>query len=133
MAEKTYKAQLLTPEGSLFEGDVFSVTVPGQNGNFQVLYNHAPIVSSLGMGKITIEPEDRDAQHYAVKGGFVEMSRNEITILAEKAIRSDNIDVEEVNHRLNEIQNELEGFAGDRDQLEYDLAVAKNELNVAQS
>lgn len=133
MAEKTYKAQLLTPEGSLFEGEVFSVTVPGQNGNFQVLYNHAPIVSSLGMGRITIEPEDRDAQHYAVKGGFVEMSRNEITILAEKAIRSDKIDVEEVNQRLNDIQDELEGFAGDRSQLEYDLAVAKNELNVAQS
>lgn len=133
MAEKTYKAQLLTPEGSLFEGDVFSVTVPGKNGSFQVLYHHAPIVSSLGMGRITIEPADKDTQHYAVKGGFVEMSRNEITILAEKAIRSDKINVEDVSKRLDEIEKELEGFAGDRTQLEYDLAVARNELNVARS
>ena len=81
----TYQAQLLTPEGSRFEGEVVSVRVPGSNGDFQMLNNHAPIVSSLGIGKISIKQEGAKDLNFAVSGGFVEMSDNQLTILAEKA------------------------------------------------
>ena len=130
---KTFQAQLLTPEGALFDGKVVSVSVPGSSGNFQVLSDHAPIVSSLGVGKITIDPENESELLYAVSGGFVEMSENQLTVLAENAIRSDQIDVEEAKRRRNEAREKLEGFSGDRKVLEYDLTVAENQLNVARS
>jgi F-type H+-transporting ATPase subunit epsilon len=51
---KTFKAQLLTPDGSKFDGEVKSVTMPGVNGSFQILFNHAPIVSALDIGRIKL-------------------------------------------------------------------------------
>lgn len=75
-----FEAQLLTPEGALFEGEVFTVTVPGTLGNFQILFNHAPIVSTLSIGKITIVTSSNDELIFAVSGGFLEMNDNKLTI-----------------------------------------------------
>ena len=75
--EKTFKAQVLTPEGSRFSGDVVSVSVPGASGSFQMLHNHAPIISSLDVGRVDIQKADNTTLTYAVSGGFVEMNDNE--------------------------------------------------------
>lgn len=131
MAE-TYKAQLLTPEGSRFEGDVVSVRVPGSNGNFQMLKDHAPIVSSLGIGKITIKQDGVEELNFAVSGGFIEMSKNELTILAEKAEKSSDIDIEEVEQLIHEIKERMESMDYRSKEIETELAIAENRLKVAE-
>lgn len=130
---KTYHAQLLTPEGSRFDGDVVSVRVPGSNGNFQMLHNHAPIVSSLGIGKITIKQEGADELNFAVSGGFVEMSENHLTILAEKAEKSTDIDVEEAASLRDEIKEKRDSMTYSTKEVETELAVAENRLRIAES
>lgn len=132
MANK-YQAQLLTPEGSRFKGDVISVRVPGSDGDFQMLSNHAPIVSSLGIGKITIKQEGVEELNFAVSGGFVEMSNNQLTILAEKAEKSSDINIEEAEQLRDEIKKKLESLTYRNKDIETELAIAENRLKVAKS
>ena len=129
---KTFQAQLLTPEGSLFEGEVEGVQVPGKSGNFLMLFNHAPIVSSLGVGRIIIKKPDSSETVYAVSGGFVEMNDNNLTILAEKAEEASEIDVEEAKKLRDDAKERLKDVNLDREKAEKDLAIADNKLKIAQ-
>lgn len=81
----TFNAQILTPEGTLYEGKVTGVKMPGTLGSFEVKYNHAPIVSTLEEGNILIRKEDGDLK-YKISGGFVEMADNKLTLLAESIV-----------------------------------------------
>jgi len=78
----TFHAQILTPEGTLYEGDVSGVKMPGTLGSFEVKFNHAPIVSTLEKGTVLVRKEDGDLS-YKISGGFVEMADNKLTLLAE--------------------------------------------------
>ncbi len=80
-----FQAQILTPNGSLFEGEVTGVQMPGVMGSFEVKANHAPIVSSLEKGNVLVRKEDGDL-FYTISGGFVEVAKNRLTLLAESVI-----------------------------------------------
>ena len=127
----TFQAQVLTPDGSLFEGEVISIRVPGVQGNFTMLYNHAPIVSTLGVGAVVITKPDNSETVYAVSGGFVEMNDNNMTLLAEKAEEASKIDKEEAQKMLQEAKEQLSDKSGDRSRAEKEVAIAKNKLKVA--
>jgi F-type H+-transporting ATPase subunit epsilon len=77
---------ILTPDKLVYEGDVTSVTVPGSNGSFQILKNHAPIISSLTDGDVIIKVNTQE-EIIGIKGGVVEVLNDKIVILAE-AIRN---------------------------------------------
>ena len=79
------KIEIITPERTVYEGDIRSLKVPGKKGAFQVLKDHAAIVSTLIEGKITItDMNDRDSE-FEIKGGVVEVRHNTIILLAESA------------------------------------------------
>jgi len=73
---------------------VTSLTAPGVVGGFQVLFNHAPLLSSLKIGEVKIKEASGTEFHYAISGGFVEVRENHILLLAETAERTDEIDAE---------------------------------------
>ena len=81
----TFIAQILTPEGSLFEGDVTGVKMPGTEGSFEVKANHAPIVSTLEEGDVLVRKSEGET-NYKIFGGFVEVAENKLTLLAESVI-----------------------------------------------
>lgn len=83
----TFDAQILTPDGSLFEGEVTGVKLPGTLGSFEVKYNHAAIVSSLEEGEVLVRKSDGDLV-FTITGGFVEVNNNQLTLLAESATES---------------------------------------------
>lgn len=129
---KTFHAQILTPNGSLFDGEVSGVQVPGSEGNFEMLFNHAPIVSTLTIGKVVIKKEDQSELVFAVNGGFIEMSDNQMTLLAEEAVEASKIDVEEVRAARDAAKNKLSSKEGDRTSAEKELAEAANKLKLAE-
>lgn len=130
---KHIKTQLLTPDGTLFEGEATAIQVPGISGNFQILYNHAPLVSALGMGEIIIQSVQEGNLHYAVLGGFIEVNENLCTILAEKAERSDLIPSVEVQAERDRLKSLLKTITQNREEVEYELRIAENRLKVAES
>lgn len=87
--------EVLTPEKTLFKGEVVSVTLPGVDGSFQLLNNHAPIVSALGHGSLVILAandkcavdsgfESKNREHAKqIAGGVVEMSNNKAIVLVQ--------------------------------------------------
>lgn len=74
--------EIITPQGTLFSGDVVSASLPGTAGRFTILNHHAPIVSVLEAGKVLVEAET-DKQEFEIAGGFVEQHDNNIIICAE--------------------------------------------------
>lgn len=76
--------EIITPDKKVFEGEVKSVLVPGTDGQFQMLENHAAIISTLVNGKVKVKTKAGE-EHFDVHGGVVEMVNNKVTILAESA------------------------------------------------
>ena len=75
--------EILTPEKQLFNGEVNSIKVPGTIGDFEILNNHAPIISSLKEGEIRIISIDNKVEKFQINGGVIEMKKNKIIVLAD--------------------------------------------------
>ena len=76
------KLEIITPEKRLFDGKVRLVQLPGTIGSFEILRNHAPLISTLTHGKIKVITENDDQQFFDIVSGMVEVKANVITILA---------------------------------------------------
>jgi len=76
------KLEILTPDKKVFEGEVWSLTVPGTMGSFEVLKDHAPVISTLEDGKVIIRT-DKEEETIFIKGGVIEVLNNTIMVLAE--------------------------------------------------
>lgn len=77
------KIEILTPEKRIFEGEIKSVRVPGKKGSFQVLKDHAPIVSTLDSGAVRMIDEENNELIYEISGGVIEVKANKIILLAD--------------------------------------------------
>ena len=77
------KLEVITPERTLYSGSVESVTVPGTKGEFMVLHNHAPIISTLEEGNIKIVGEHGGSESIEIAGGIIEVKKNHIIVLAD--------------------------------------------------
>ena len=87
--------EIITPDKGVFKGEIISVTVPGVKGRFQVLKNHAPLVSIFDIGMIeAVTKEENNYLYYATGGGTIEVLNNNILILADSLELADEIDVE---------------------------------------
>ena len=75
--------EIITPDKKIFTGDVTSVQLPGADGSFGVLSNHAPLISTLKIGKVKVIDDKQATQLFDIKGGVVEVLNNKIIVLAE--------------------------------------------------
>lgn len=130
---KTFQAQILTPIGALFDGEVTGVQVPGEGGSFEMKFNHAPIISTLDIGVVRLMTEQNQALYYAVSGGFVEMNDNRLTLLAEAAESAADIDIERARSARERALGKLadRDKSIDRDLFERALSRAENRLRIA--
>ena len=74
---------VLTPDKEIFEGTITSVKVPGVSGQFEVLNNHAPIVSALGEGEVRLIKENGEKMTFAIEKGFIEVLKNKVALLVQ--------------------------------------------------
>ncbi len=77
------KIEIITPDRKVFEGDVKSVRVPGKKGSFQVLKDHAPIISTLENGPVIMVDQTGKEILFEIDGGVIEVKTNKIILLAE--------------------------------------------------
>ena len=75
--------EIITPEKKLFEGKFKAVLLPGKTGKFEVLNNHAPIISSLTKGQVKVTDVDNQIKFFEIKGGVIEMQNNKMIVLAD--------------------------------------------------
>ena len=126
MADKLH-FDLVAPEARVFQGEVDMVVVPGSEGDFGVLAGHAPFMSTIRSGAISIHSGDQVTRTF-IHGGFAEVTPDGLTILAEEAIDLTKIDPAEVERQLTEAREDL-GQARD----EADQRDAQNQIDKLQA
>jgi F-type H+-transporting ATPase subunit epsilon len=107
MAEPTsneLRVRLVTPERTLFDAPAEAVELPAKNGYMEVLYGHAPLLAELGAGDVRLHgvtgSNSGAEQIYNVSWGFVEVLPDRVTILANDALKPQEIDVNRANQQL---------------------------------
>lgn len=129
-SDKTIKFEIVTPERVVLKEDILQVTVPTQEGELTVLPKHMPIVANLKPGVIELIKADNTQEVMSVSGGFIEVLRNKVVILADTAERAEELDLvraEEARERADKIkketrQDDIKNFANITAQLEKELA-----------
>lgn len=80
---------ILTPEQKIYSGQVYGIQLPGVEGSFEVLENHAPLIAALAKGRMKILKDKTQVELFQITGGFAEVLNNKITVLIEGAATMD--------------------------------------------
>lgn len=75
--------QIITPDKTVYTGEVTLVQLPGLDGSFEILNNHAPIISALKTGSVKVKTSDEKLLYFDISGGVVEVLNNKVLVLAE--------------------------------------------------
>jgi F-type H+-transporting ATPase subunit epsilon len=128
---RDYLLEVITPQKMAFSGKVKSVSIPGTNGSFQVLFNHASLMSTFEIGKIKIEIEEGKFLFFATSGGTVEVNHNKVLILAETFESPDKINLERAKEAMDRAQKRLMTKKEiDVQRVEGAMARAKNRIDL---
>ena len=107
MADKKLNVNIITPLQVIFSGEADIVNVPGAKSPFEVLINHAPIVSSLEHGIIKISDRKAGTSKFISSEGFIEVSNNNVAILVENAVDMSNLSIDTIEHNIEMINSKL--------------------------
>jgi F-type H+-transporting ATPase subunit epsilon len=133
MFDRPFAVEIITPERSVLKVQAVSVSAPGVQGNFQVLYNHAPLLSALGPGKVKVKGTDGKEYLYATGGGFLEVRDNQTIIMLESAERPEDIDVDRARGARERAEERLRLHKANVDVARAEAALARaiNRLRIA--
>lgn len=101
------KVEIVSPERLVLSETVRSVTVPGTDGYFTVLGPHAPLMSTLRPGYVSVTLETGEEQKFFVAGGFADVSDEGLTLLAEEAIPANEFGRSEIEAQISKLEDEL--------------------------
>ncbi len=104
----TFTLELVSPERLLFAGDVEDVVVPGTEGEFTVLADHAPLMSTLKPGVVSIGESSGKRTRLFVRGGFADVAPTGLTILADTALPLEEVDAGRLEAEVDLAQGEVE-------------------------
>ena len=102
-----YLLTIVTPEKIFYEDEVTSLIAPGSEGYLGVLTDHAPLITGLVPGKLTVKDENNQEVNFAISGGFMEVFKNQVTILADSIEFVKDIDIERAKRALERAEKRL--------------------------
>jgi F-type H+-transporting ATPase subunit epsilon len=132
--DKLIEIEIVTPQSKVFSGKAQSVTVPGVQSPFQILFNHAPIVSTLELGMVKIADENNKTILFATSEGFAEVQRNHISILVESALDAADLNIDDINKMISDENTKIdESESTDEiDTAKKRVMIAENQLKAAE-
>lgn len=133
MADATFTFRLVTPQRLVLETPVVSLQAPGTEGYLGILAHHAALITSLSPGRLDVREPGGQLVSYAVSGGFLEVSNNRATVLADTAERFDQIDRSRAEASRGRAEGRLRESSRDIDTVRAQAALerAKNRLTIA--
>lgn len=105
---------ITTAEGEIFSGDVDSVTLPGEIGEMTILPSHAQLISTLSSGEMKLKI-NKEEQFLSIIGGFIQVSKDSVVILADSAERDTQIDIERAEQALKRAEERVANSQSDMD------------------
>ncbi len=112
LTDKTFQFELVSPERILASEEASMVIVPGGEGEIGVLADHAPLLSSLRPGVVTVTSPSGEVRRIFVSGGFVDITGDLCSVLAEEAVNVNDLDRAKLDEKLKDLEDDL-GFAKD--------------------
>jgi len=106
--QQNLEVVVVSPAGAIYEGAAHWVTVPGQNGQLGIWPRHAELVAALGAGPLRIGTGGERVTRFAVRGGFVRVGQDKVTVLVDRAVSETNVDAAEARRELEETLAELQ-------------------------
>jgi F-type H+-transporting ATPase subunit epsilon len=129
MDEKTYLLEIVTPEKKVFSDKVDFAVFPGSEGELGILFDHAPLLCRLAPGEIRITKKNV-VQCLAISGGFLEVRKNEASVIAETAETAEQIDRERAVREKESAEDQLKKAQGFADFKAADLRLKKAEARL---
>ena len=109
MSEGLVKTQIISPDNEIYEGDTDMVVLPGEDGDFAAMYEHAPIITFLRPGKVEVfSKEEKEKIAFFVAGGFVKVQHNNCLVMVDHIRKTSDIDVKENEKKISELLFKLE-------------------------
>lgn len=130
-ANKTFKFELVSPEKILASEEASMVVVPGEAGDFGVLAEHAPLLSSIRPGVVVVTPAAGDQKKIFVSGGFADVNRNICSVLAEEAVNVNDLNRSALEEKLKALTDEFGSVGEDavkKARVQRDIEVVKAKI-----
>tara|TARA_A100001015_G_scaffold208890_1_gene233800 strand:- start:686 stop:1099 length:414 start_codon:yes stop_codon:yes gene_type:complete len=130
MSEGLLKTQIISPDNDVYDGDTEMVVLPGEDGDFAAMYEHAPIITFLRPGKVEVfSKEEKEKITFFVAGGFVKIQNNNCLVMVDYISKTTDIDVKENERKISELLLKLEKIEDqtERDNLIMDIDLIKSE------
>ena len=123
---------ITTPQKKWILDDIKSITAPGVMGSFQVLSQHAPLMAQLEIGEVKLETE-QVSQLYATTGGFLEVLKNNVSLLLESCEKANEIDIDRAESAANRARERLKKRSEEIDVMRAEGALARalNRIRIA--
>ena len=119
------KYEIVSPEEKVVSGEAESILVPGYEGDFTVLSNHAAYLSTLRPGILKIFSATENSEYF-VSSGFAEVSTEGLVVLAERALEKSNMSKEEIDSMISDLEAKIQvADGGDKDRIEKKLSELK--------
>jgi F-type H+-transporting ATPase subunit epsilon len=111
MAEKTFNLDIVTPEKIFFSGKVDFAVFPGSEGELGILFDHAPLLSRLAPGELRFL-RDKKTECMAISGGFLEVRKNEVSVITETAEYGHQIDLDRAVKKKESAEAQMKNASG---------------------
>ncbi len=131
--QRLLRVEIVAPDKRVFQGYATGLRAPGADGSFQILYNHAPMISSLNVGPLVLTLSGSEKVSFATSGGFIEVIGNIVTVLAETAEPASDIDTDRAKKAEKRALKRLKSATGDLDRVRAECALerARNRLRIS--
>ena len=109
MSEGLLKTQIISPDNEIYDGETDMVVLPGEDGDFAAMYEHAPIITFLRPGKVEVFlKEEKQKIAFFVAGGFVKIQNNNCLVMVDYIRKTSDIDIKENEKKISELLFKLE-------------------------
>ena len=130
----TIRVDIVSAEGEIHSGEANMVYAPAQMGDVGIAPRHAPLLTKLNPGEVRVENTEGEMEHYYITGGMLEVQPHMVTVLADTALRGDQLDEAAALEAREAAERALEGIADETDlkQAQLELAEAEARYRAAQ-
>lgn len=125
MATKTYYLDVVSAEKQMFSGLVENIQVTGSEGELGIFSSHAPLLTTIKPGMVRIVKEDGNKEYVYLSGGILEVQHNTVTVLADTAIRGEDLDEERAIESKRKAEEHIDNSHGDIDYAQASAELAK--------
>ena len=134
MSEAFLKTQIISPDSEIYDGNTEMIVLPGEDGDFAAMYEHAPLITYLRPGKVEVfSISEKEKIEFFVSGGFVKIENNSCIVMVDYIRNTHEIDVKENEKKISELLKKLENEEDQaiKNSLLSDIELLKSENQVS--